>query len=290
MRRHLLFLCSAVKLLLVQLHSFSCMPLLHQGSGDADGLKVLMVSVDNRDLDNHIESAGYVSMAAVLNKQYADFHKYDYAYLKNDITSLHRSLNKSASSLDMKYTMSAYHSGYKQGRSSTWAKILFMWHLVKNYGFLYDYIWLIDSDAALNPLRMNESLSDAFDAWSNTPRAVQWGNSDPRNASLLFFNNIPWRDDMPCTGTIIAQTSTSEALLRAWWNYNIPEKNFEDFMEQDSLWYMLENPSYGFLINHRTVSLLAEPQFPSPWYGAAELRLIHVPNYERQRKEYFWTL
>ena len=44
--------------------------------------------------------------------------------------------------------------------------------------------------------------------------SVQWGVRDPSAADLVFFNNFPWRSDLPCAGTWLVRTSPT-ALVRA---------------------------------------------------------------------------
>jgi hypothetical protein len=43
--------------------------------------------------------------------------------------------------------------------------------------------------------------------------SVQWGVRDPSAADLVFFNNFPWRSDLPCAGTWLVRTSPT-ALVR----------------------------------------------------------------------------
>jgi hypothetical protein len=80
-------------------------------------------------------------------------------------------------------------------------------------------------------------------------------------------------------------------MLEQWWNYDIPSKNFHDFLEQDALWHMLESPKYYFLFNSHTVTVLLEPQFPSMYFGVNDLWVCHVPDYmAHNRPIYFMYL
>ena len=38
--------------------------------------------------------------------------------------------------------------------------------------------------------------------------------------------------DMPCAGTFIFRPALAEPILREWWDYNMPSKNFKHFHEQ----------------------------------------------------------
>jgi hypothetical protein len=126
--------------------------------------------------------------------------------------------------------------------------------------------------------------------WKNNNNSVVfWGNRNPFDSKLIAFSNFPWRDDKPCAGIWIVRAKDSEAMLREWWDYDLPEKNEKNFMEQDALWYMLEaDPSLGFIVNQNTTSLIDERQFPSAWNGLNDLWLAHIPSYLwRNRIVYF---
>jgi hypothetical protein len=85
----------------------------------------------------------------------------------------------------------------------------------------------------------------------------------------------------------ILKTQTADVVLREWWNYDVATKRWEDFMEQDAMWYIisisitisitnstisiycryiLENSNeFDFYLNKKTVSIMMEPQMPSNW-------------------------
>ncbi len=59
------------------------------------------------------------------------------------------------------------------------------------------------------------------------------GVKDPYQALFLFMSNFPWREDLPCAGTFIFKPNAAAInILQEWWDYDIPQKNFYDFMEQ----------------------------------------------------------
>eukprot|EP00597_Dinobryon_sp_UTEXLB2267_P000119 CAMPEP_0170056928 /NCGR_PEP_ID=MMETSP0019_2-20121128/136_1 /TAXON_ID=98059 /ORGANISM="Dinobryon sp., Strain UTEXLB2267" /LENGTH=426 /DNA_ID=CAMNT_0010261529 /DNA_START=783 /DNA_END=2060 /DNA_ORIENTATION=- len=275
----------------------------HRGKGDKSGLKVLMVSIDDRDLKLALEGKpdDYVSIAAVLQNDYALHNGYDYISYRTDHAKLISTFRVKFPDIALdvknfeenKYGHAAFHPGYKYFRASSWSKLPPLWLLNKEYGYLYDYIWFIDSDATPNPSYRNRSLSDSLRLWNeSSDKMVYRGVKDVFKATFLFMSNYPWRDDMPCAGTFIFKTgATADAILREWWDYDIPQKNQADFMEQDALWYQLESgPEYGFLLNNSVVSLLTENQFPSAWQGVSNLWFTHIPNYDTRRNCYFRTM
>jgi len=219
----------------------------HRGKGDSSGLKVLIVSIDDRDIKVALEGKpeDYVSMVAVLQNDYAMHNGYDYISYRTDHAKLIASFRVKFPdvALDVKnfeenkYGHAAFHPGYKYFRASSWSKLPPLWLLNREYGSLYDYIWFIDSDATPNPSYRNRSLSDSLRLWNESSEKVVYrGVKDVYNATFLFMSNYPWRDDMPCAGTFIFKTGDAAgAILREWWDYDIPQKNQADFMEQDAL-------------------------------------------------------
>lgn len=118
--------------------------------------------------------------------------------------------------------------------------------------------------------------------------------ADPLDATFIFQSNFPWRDDLPCSGSLFVKTGgRASDMMRDWWDYDLPQKNNVDFMEQDTLWYQLEAPvqEFNFSINYKdSVTLVSESQFPSEWHGIHDLWLVHVPNYNTHRGAYFKTM
>jgi hypothetical protein len=242
--------------------------------GDKYGLKVLIVSVDNRDISNirhpdkgkHSHTA-YSSFGAAINNDYAVAHGYDYLYTVLNASTLAdellpkfnctTELLEQASFGNHKYGPASYHVGYKYMRASSWNKLPALYHLVHEYGHLYDWFLYTDTDVTLNPKYLNRSISETLQEWQsgrtphfgsdllpNRNRYVQWGQTDLRKTSMITLTNFPWRDDMPCAGVFLLRpTRQALLMLQDWWNFNIPLKNLYDFMEQDALWYMKEADS-----------------------------------------------
>ena len=140
------------------------------GSGDNGGLRVLLVSADDRVMKDSLEEADYVGTMAVLTQRYAARHGYDYLQLAatSTVGLVDRVKRKYGEQLsvkgvgDNKRGPSAFHPGYKQYRASSWAKVPSVWHAMTRFGDRYDYIWFLDSDATINPRLAHRSLSDAL--------------------------------------------------------------------------------------------------------------------------------
>lgn len=103
-------------------------------------------------------------------------------------------------------------------------------HILNNSSYIstyYDYIWFMDSDSAPNIMHREHSLGDALQLWHNTrtsgftsnarsysgsassssssSSSIEWGQEDVYNASFIFLNNFPWRDDLPCAGNKLSE-------------------------------------------------------------------------------------
>lgn len=280
-----------------------------RGKGDNKGTKVLVVVVDNRHLHDSIDgSAGFGSLVAVLQRYYCDHHGYDYIRIVNNKTGLAEAVREKYPGVvhekfqertldtvgDPKHGFDVLHPGYLRTRSSSWGKLPALWHTAETIGKHYDYIWFMDSDATPNPMNNDLSLSDVLDKWdANTTQSVKWGKVKPSNATFLFMSNFPYRDDLPCAGTIIFKpTQFALDAIREWWDFDLIYKARDDFMEQDALWYLIEaGPAgYQYMINDQTTVLLTEQQFSSAWRGYSDIWFAHIPSGEEYRAGYFRTM
>lgn len=228
------------------------------GRRDNTGLRVLVVSVDDRDVSDELKSNDYVSMVAILQQDYCIRHGYDYVSFRTDNELLHKAVverypnvsMKNANFEETKYGYASYHPGLSQFRASSWGKLPPLWYLATEYGDHYDYIWFMDSDAAPNPLHNNRSLGDALADWKrDSDTMIYRGNKDPYEATFIFMSNFPWRSDLPCAGTFIFKPSAlGETILREWWDYDLWMKNRADFMEQDACKYIFHLIRHGLLL------------------------------------------
>jgi hypothetical protein len=267
-----------------------------RGKGDNGGLKVLVVTIDNRDLKDVLNSNDYVSYASVLLFNYCKLHGYDFLKFTPNAKNLQArsdmkyKLGSDIRGTDAKYGMAVFHSGLKVGRASSWTKLPALWYLITLLGEHYDYFWFLDSDATISPINSKRSLFDSLQIWKNESNGrIMRGNKDVEKSNFIFMSNFPWRDDLPCAGIMILKpNAATEAIIREWWDYDIPPKNYWDFMEQDALWYQLEAPpSYGFNLNFSVATLVDEKAFPSAWYGIHTLWTVHIANYDSNRATLF---
>jgi len=247
--------------------------------------KVLILSVDNRDFNTDIGAVHYPSISAVLNKHYADHHGYDFIYVREVIENLVTNVNKKYPSHNIipptdnhKDTASAFHVGLKQFRAASNAKLPGIWYVISRLTKEYDYVFYVDSDAFISPYHINRTIDQLLDSETEKQTVVR-GNKNTRDSLFVFFHNHPWRDDMPCAGTFLFRPKLGEPIIREWWDYDMPSKNFKHFHEQDALWHMIDAPDWGFKLNTSTYSILSERQFPSSWKRYEELWLCHVASY-----------
>lgn len=292
-----------------QMHILSELNPLHSdfepAAGDEYGLKVLVVSSDNRHLSADMNSKQYYGAAAILQYHYCRRHGYDYLRVFLDGSSMLielrerfpnyiRKLELSPQMNDLRAGALVFHPAYKYLRRPSWGKLIALWHVMNEVGHRYDYIWFMDSDAAPNTFDAAVSLGEKMKMWSERPpeSVVIRGNPNISSAQFVFLSNFPWRSDLPCAGNFMIRSSnrTLQAILD-WWDYDLPQKNFADFLEQDALWYMLEAPkTYRFPLNWKSVSLVNEHQFPSEYNGVPNLWIAHIINYDRNRLQYLNNL
>lgn len=263
---------------------------------------VLIVSCDTRELEVDYEISPFYSGTAAINFKYAQRHGYDFLRVTTNQSSFVSSVNRHYSdvkpqlfSLSIarhpKYFPASFNVNQMQFRGPTWVKLLVLWEasMRGNRGASYKYILFLDSDIAINPLNHHRSIEDAFTDWeTNSSVSVMRGQPNLRESGMIFWNNHPWRQDMPCTGAILIRPDLAEPLLREWWDYNLTIKNFEEFHEQDVIWHMLDHwQKYGFLLNDTSVTLLTERQIISEWTPLHEMWLCHVPTYHEGLKPLF---
>jgi hypothetical protein len=120
-------------------------------SGDNGGLRVLIVSADDREMKERLEDNDYVGMAAVLIEDYAKRHGYDFIKLAsgNSTRLVDRVREKYKDNVkhlgkigDTKYGPSCFHPGLQCFRASSWGKIPHVWNMVNEHSQHYDYVWV----------------------------------------------------------------------------------------------------------------------------------------------------
>lgn len=255
----------------------------------------LLVNIDNRELSKNVHDNSYAPKTAVLNLDYAKRHGYDFLYVQNVVTDLESETRAKFPNADIipptdnaKDAATAFHVGLKQFRAASWAKLPALWHVTTTVGMDYEYIWYIDSDAAISPLHGDKSIEEQLKYWEAQGSFIK-GRSDLTKSAFVFFHNHPWRDDMPCAGSFIYRPKLAEPILREWWDFDLPSKNFKHFHEQDALWHMIESehdqnwiaqhPDLKFKMNTGAYTILREQQFPSAWKRYEDLWLCHIASY-----------
>lgn len=134
--------------------------------------------------------------------------------------------------LESKTRPACYHPLLKSFRAGPWCKLPAMWVAASQPGFAH--VLFLDSDAAVVG---NTSVEDFF---VDGHRNVLFGTAVSR-APLVFFSNRPWGLKSPCAGVFLAQPHAGAAadMLRDWWDFPAPDRDFSHAFEQDALWRSL---------------------------------------------------
>ena len=228
-------------------------------------LKILIVQVDSRQLD--IEDpvkASYVTIAAVLNYNYAKKHGYDFVFVHPsiDIKTVEEKFNvkepPSESLKDPNVKTSAFHTGFKRFRGASWNKIPALWHILTTKGSDYDLILYVDSDLAVTSANAGKSIVDMYMHWRNN-QDVRWGLEDITKTGMLFFSNSPYGDWEPCLAAFFLRPKLAIPMLLEWWNFDYQQKDYTFQYEQDVAWkiYQWEDQKV-FSFNKSSTSMLKE--------------------------------
>lgn len=223
--------------------------------------RVAVVTVDNRNLTDNWETAGYWSLSAVINAAYALERGYDYLYLQpQPLTAAAIAATLEAgravcaypawllmgvgndrplsaeeeealrrSTTGTKDVTQAVHIGRGAFRAASWAKLPALWSLGSD---AYDAVLFVDSDAFLLP------GAPAFE--EALLRAELVYGAGAREASIVTFGNRPyWREDMPTAGVFMWRPGGHGLdLLRRWWDGSGHDRKHA--YEQDVLWDILD--------------------------------------------------
>lgn len=179
---------------------------MRRRAGDSAGLKVLIVSSDNRRMSDDLNDEEVTGMSAVLTQSYANRHSYDFLKIHVNSTGLidrirseyHISFGPISNRFldsDEQFDIISYRI---EAVSSSWSNLPVIWHAITEYGSHYDYIHFMNADTTINPMHQNRSIADSLDIWSNKSKnswrkdsdSIYWGNQDPRAAKLIFFSDM----------------------------------------------------------------------------------------------------
>ena len=234
--------------------------LLGPRASQAAARRVAVVTVDNRNLTDVLETADYWTLSAVLNAGYAHARGYDFVYLQPlpltaaSITAAQRdaanvceyppwllmgigndrprsaeeeeALRKSPTGA--KDVTQAVHLGRGAFRAASWAKLPALWTLGSA---LYDTVLFLDSDAIV----MRDGPFE-----DELQRATPVYGTDARAASFVALCNKPyWRPEMPSAGVFLWRPRPPGLdLLRRWWDGCGSDRKHA--FEQDALWDILD--------------------------------------------------
>lgn len=193
--------------------------------------------------DNRLKSTDYNSLVASINYEYCKKYGYDFIYyrpyLDNEMVVLNNCLDPNS----------------ETPRHAAWSKLI---STSKALELDYDYVAYIDSDCIFKDF--NISLKDFI-------------RNNINAKDILFFNNKPWGDDLPCSGFYICKVSLyTKQFIKDWYNYNIPERNTLHAWEQDALWKIFKE--YNIQIcNTQTFLIEENNQF-----------LRHVSTFEKNNR------
>jgi hypothetical protein len=175
-------------------------------------MRILVFMTDNRILEKEKDKANYNSLVAAINSEYCKKHNYDFIYYRpyldnKEIINLYNCIDPHTNTL----------------RHAAWAKL-------SSTGMAldlnYDYVVYIDSDCI-------------FKDFNHTLEKIIY--SFPDN-EIIFFNNKPWGDNVPCAGFYIAKVCDySKQFFIDWINVNVPRYNKAHAWEQDALWTIFRN-------------------------------------------------
>lgn len=213
--------------------------------------KVLIIMSDNRDLNNFSNyNSSYLTMAALINFNYAKHHHYDFLFIKQDTSDLVNSVwgkykvskltylwrkglkmticsHISMRSCDpiTKISPGSFNSKLLQYRSSPWSKLLVLMELTKL--FLYDRILYLDSDMVIHPLNFDWSIENKIKLW-NTNNLARTGPKKIHHSAIVYFDDLV-NSSLPCSGGLLVNPKSNKSLtiLESWWNYNLPDFNFD---------------------------------------------------------------
>lgn len=177
---------------------------------------------DNRPLQEDHEKAHYNSLVASINYEYSKKYGYDFIYYRpylNDKNTI--SLNN------------CIDPNTKALRHSAWSKLLST-QLALNA--TYDYVVYTDSDCMFKDF--SKSIEQFIQPYLSK--------------DILYLNNKPWGDDIPCSGFYICKvSSTTKDFLKDWYSFDFKNRKNPFHWEQGALFYLFKIKKYNIgIINH----------------------------------------
>lgn len=234
-----------------------------------DNLKILIFTIDNRDIDNDLSpTTSSHALATVLNYHYSAKNGYDFKHFipTIDPKRVHAKFNVqlplNSDPQDTRKTPFVFNVLHKHYRGITWSKLLVMWHICKELSAQYDFAMYVDSDLAVTAAKSNRTITDAIKSWKRD-QMVTWGPNDLEKVAMIFFPNSPYGNWEPATGAVLFRPAISKQIIEEWWDFDSPDKNLEPYFEQHVLWTLFQyEPQTKYALNKTSTAMVSEHQFP----------------------------
>lgn len=175
----------------------------------------LILMSDNRNLNEDIDSADYNSLTCFLNSEFSNKHGYDFLYLNpnlDGVSTLYNCLSPS-----------------NKPRHASWSKIISVIKVMTEFKN-YKKIIYIDSDCIFSNTNLN--LKEYLVNIKNTNN-----QNVSHNDKIVFLNNLPWSDTLPCAGFFIVENTPKikNFLIKWYLNENYEKNNYLHDWEQSPL-------------------------------------------------------
>jgi len=239
-------------------------------------LRILILQIDNRELEPQLDgNTSYPSLTAVLNYNYAKLHGYDYRYYHPymNVEEVEKKYNVNppdfgAGNEDGRSQVTAFHASLKEFRGASWSKLPLLWHVATTSINDYDLVMYLDSDSSITNAKSSRSIEKALLEWIDDQengggKRVVWGEMDLQRTAMIFFPNSPFGEWEPCAGAFLFRPQLAAPIIKTWWDYDLPDKNFALAHEQDVLWLLFQfQDQWKYSLNMSSTSMVKENQFP----------------------------
>ena len=217
-------------------------------------LRILVVTVDHRELHEDLDNAGHTSLTAVLNYNYAVRHGYDYKYYHPvmDLNKVARKYNLTVplQNGDIANRLRSIHPGIREFRDSAWSKLPVLWHIASAVK-QYDVILYLDSDVAMTAVQSRRSIQEAIVHWDDSYK-VLWGVKDLKRTGIMFLPEAPPNSNKPSVGAFVFRPKLARQIFKEWWDCSSSGTKADDHYPSDqrALWDMLAMGNDNNSINH----------------------------------------
>ncbi len=230
----------------------------------AANARVLVISSDTRPLARAWANRTYSSLSMILNRQYAQAHGYDFAFVRTFASS------KPAGQFSGERDAACFHPGFGIWRVHNWCKVLTLWAAARARDPggppgrpLYDLVVYLDSDAIMQDLG-----GDVAETWAPHMGAVVFGAPFCAGAAppgggghahtlggctslngtgplfVFYSDNVPGEPGSPNLGYFAMRTPPRTlAMLRDWWDFVDEAEGhkyaYYAFHEQTGMWRLM---------------------------------------------------